>query len=51
MFRNKEAVASFDTAFKLKQDSEKSLNNKSVALLNLNRPDEALKELDKVRSL
>jgi len=39
---------SFDNAFKLKPDSDKSLNNKSVALLSLGRADEALKELERV---
>lgn len=34
-------------AFKLKQDSEKALNNKGIALLNLNRADEAIKEFEK----
>ena len=38
-------------AFKIKQDSEKTLNNKAVALLNLNRPDEAFKELEKALKL
>ena len=48
---SKEAVITFDAAFKLKSDSEKSLNNKAVSLLNLNKPEEAIKELEKAIKL
>ena len=35
----------------MKSDSEKSLNNKAVSLLNLSKPDEAIKELEKAIKL
>ena len=44
-------MLSFENAFRLKGDSDKSLNNKAVAFLSLGRPEDALRDLEKALNI